>query len=174
MPQGTSELTDTVLDTHAFPPKHPDHSRSGLGAERLSALCFNECYNPSDIRKPIERLEVVKIVPQSEPGEDIRNLIQDPWLSHECSPDPLGYSLSFSDPDFAEQGRDAVYYVRVIQRVSDAINGANLRCEFDDQGNCIAVDPCHANKALTDYEDDCLAPINERAWSSPVFVDFRK
>lgn len=153
-------------------PGCPDHSRAGLGPERLSDLCVDECYNPSDIRKPIERLEVIKIVPQAEPKEDIGNLIQDPWLTHECAPDPMGCSFSFSDPDYAEQGRDAVYYVRVIQQASAAINGANLRCEFDEQGNCIAVDPCHANEALTDYEDDCLAPVKERAWSSPIFVDY--
>ena len=91
---------------------------------------------------------------------------------HQCPAERLGCGFSFTDPEYAEQGRDAVYYVRVVQQASNAVNGDNLRCEFDKQGNCIAVNPCHANEALTDYEDDCLAPINEQAWSSPIFVDY--
>lgn len=183
---GTSHPMGSELTTNVSPqfqvkavgafeqkPGCPDHSRAGLGADRLSALCLNECYNPSDKRKPIARLEIVKILPQIVPAEDIGNLIQDPWLVHECPPDPLGCSLNFNDPDYAEDGRDAVYYVRAIQSVSDAINGDNLRCEFDALGNCIAVNPCHGNEALTEFEDDCLAPVNERAWSSPIFVDWK-
>ena len=153
-------------------PGCPDHSRAGLGPERLRALCVNECYNPSDTRKLIERLEIIKIMPQANPGEDIGKLIEDPWLVHQCPPEQSGCGFSFTDPEYAEQGRDAVYYVRVVQQASNAVNGDNLRCEFDPQGNCIAVNPCHGNEALTDYEDDCLAPINEQAWSSPIFVDY--
>lgn len=33
----------------------------------------------------------------------------------------------------------------------------------DDQGACIAVNPCHDKEALTGYEDGCLAPVSERA-----------
>jgi hypothetical protein len=153
-------------------PGCPEFSRRGLGAERMAALCRDECYNPSERRKIIERLEVVKITPQVRPGEPIDGLIQDPWLVHPCPQDQLGCSFSFSDPDYAPGERDAVYYVRAIQQASAAINGANLRCEYDANGQCIAVDPCHANEALTDYEDDCLAPVQERAWSSPIFVDY--
>lgn len=153
-------------------PGCPDHSRAGLGPERLRALCVNECYNPSDTRKLIERLEIIKITPRATPDEDIGKLIEDPWLVHQCPAEQLGCGFSFTDPEYAEQGRDAVYYVRVVQQASNAVNGDNLRCEFDKQGNCIAVNPCHANEALTDYEDDCLAPINEQAWSSPIFVDY--
>jgi hypothetical protein len=60
----------------------------------------------------------------------------------------------------------------VIQEFSDAVNGANLRCEYNDQGECIKVNPCHGNARLTPYQDDCLAPVNELAWSSPIFVDY--
>lgn len=155
-------------------PGCPESSRLGLGADRLQALCRNECYNPSETRKIIERLEVVKITPQIEPGEPVETLIQDPWLVHECPADQLGCSFSFTDTDYAAGARDSVYYVRAIQAASDAVNGGNLRCEFDDEGKCIAVNPCHGDDALTDREDDCLAPVHERAWSSPIFVDFEQ
>ncbi|MCY4426243.1 MAG: DUF3604 domain-containing protein [Halieaceae bacterium] len=179
LPMGSEQATRTspefqvkAVGAWEQKPGCPDHSRAGLGPERLQALCLNECYNPSDTRKLIERLEIVKISPQANTEEDIGKLIEDPWLVHECPPEQSGCSFSFTDPEYGQQGRDAVYYVRAVQQASPAINGDNLRCEFDEQGNCIAVNPCHGNEALTDYEDDCLAPVNELAWSSPIFVDY--
>ena len=70
-----------------------------------------------------------------------------------------------------EGGRDTVYYVRAIQEPSLAINGAQLRCEYDEKGHCISVSPCYGD-SRTDYQDDCLAETEERAWSSPIFVRF--
>ena len=96
------------------------------------------------------------------------------WLVHQCPADQLGCSFSFTDTDYATGARDAVYYVRAVQAASDAINGDNLRCEFDGEGKCIVVNPCHGNEVLTEYEDDCLAPVNELAWSSPIFVDYEQ
>ncbi len=155
-------------------PGCPQHSRSGLSAQRLASLCLNECYNPSEQRKLIERLEIVKISPQREADEPVADLIQDPWLVHDCPRDQAGCSFSFSDDAYGTDGRDAVYYVRAIQATSDALNGANLRCEYDERGECIAVNPCHGSEVFTDPADDCLAPVNERAWSSPIFVDYGK
>jgi hypothetical protein len=42
-----------------------------------------------------------------------------------------------------------------------------LRCERDAGGNCLRVDFCDPLS-----EDERLAEAEERAWSSPIFVDF--
>jgi hypothetical protein len=89
---------------------------------------------------------------------------------HACPPGGDGCQVSFSDPEFASAGRDAVYYVRAIEEASPTVNGGGLRCSRDEFGDCIAIDPCRAD-APTAYEDDCLTVVEERAWSSPIFVD---
>jgi hypothetical protein len=152
-------------------PGCPEHTLSSLSAERVHHLCRGECYNPSDTRRRITRIEVVRIRPQARPGEPIAPLIEDPWRTLPCPGDRSGCEVEFDDPEFAGSGRDAVYYVRAIEEPSLAVNAANLRCEYDGDGNCTKVNPCFGDYR-TDYEDDCLAETEERAWSSPIFVDF--
>jgi Protein of unknown function (DUF3604) len=151
-------------------PGCPADSPQGLARERLAHLCHGQCYNPSDRRHPIAAIEVVRIRPQRTPHEDVGGLIEDPWLRHDCPADPAGCSFAFDDPEFATSGRDTVYYVRVLQETTPAINGANLRTEFDAAGNAVRVAPC-SGSYRTPADDDCLAPVQERAWSSPIFVD---
>ena len=151
-------------------PGCPQHSLSALDADRLHHLCRGECYNPSDTRKLIRRIEVVRIRPQRRRGEPVAPLIEDPWRVFECAPDPAGCAVRFSDPDFAESGRHALYYVRAIQEPTPVVNGANLRCTYDASGNCIEANPCYGD-FRTPYEDDCLVDREERAWSSPIFVN---
>ena len=97
-------------------------------------------------------------------------LIEDVWRRFPCEPDPAGCSASFEDEEFLGAQRDAVYYVRALQAETPAINGANLRTEFDAEGRAVRVNPC-AGGFRTPADDDCLAPVQERAWSSPVYVD---
>jgi hypothetical protein len=153
-------------------PGCPDYAVSGLGAQRLDNLCHGDCYNPGDERQRITHIEVVKITPQNVPGEDFSDIIFDDWKVLECEADAEGCTVEFDDPDFVGGGRDSLYYVRAVQEPTPTINGGHLRCEYDEKGQCIKVNPCYAHE-LTDASDDCLAPSAHRAWSSPIFVDFK-
>jgi hypothetical protein len=149
----------------------PDHAVNALGEQRLEWLCGGECYNPTDERHLIERIEVVRIRPQQHADEAVGPLIEDPWRSFDCAPDPMGCTVEFEDSEFVAGGREAIYYVRAIQQESPMINAANVRCEYSETGECIAVNPCYGDYR-TDDADDCLAPASQRAWSSPIFVGF--
>jgi len=147
----------------------PDDALAALSPERLAHLCKGECYHPGDRRRLITRIEIVRIRPQQEPGEEVASLIEDPWRSFACEPDPAGCAVTVSDPDFARDGRDTVYYARVFEAPAPAINAGNLRCERDAAGNCVRVHPCPGPAG---NDDDCLAPHQPRAWSSPIWADF--
>ena len=150
-------------------PGCPDYTLGSLSGERLQLLCKGECYNPSDERRLITRIEVVRIQPQNHPDEPVASLIRSPWRSFECDPTPTGCSVTFDDPEFATAGRDTLYYVRAIEAPAPGINAAGLRCDYDANGRCAEVDLCN-DSGVSD--DDCLAEHEPRAWSSPIFVDF--
>jgi len=148
-------------------PGCPSYVGAALSAERLEALCFGECHHPSDQRRVIERIEVIRIRPRVSRDEDVALLIEDPWRTFECEPSQAGCSVTFDDPDFAVAGRDSVYYVRAVEEPGEHVNADNLRCERDADGRCVATRPCRSGDG-----DECLAPERARAWSSPIFVDF--
>jgi hypothetical protein len=134
-----------------------------LGPERLDWLCMNECYHPSDRRKPITRIEVVRIRPQASPDEAVADLIEDPWGS--------GCRVTFTDEERPWREREVAYYVRAIQAPSDAVNGDPLRCDRDEAGRCVRARLCAGDGTVGSAEtDDCLAPVEERAWSSPIWI----
>lgn len=150
-------------------PGCPDYALQGLTKERLELLCKGECYNPSDVRKHITRIEVVRVLPQSYPDEPVDGLIQDPWRVHECPADSSGCQFEFTDPEYGAMKRPATYYVRAIEEPSLAVNGDSLRCEYDEQGRCIKTTPCYGD-FRTGNDDDCRAMVEERAWSSPIYL----
>lgn len=152
-------------------PGCPDYSSTQLSQEDIMSICKNECYNPSDVRKKISRIEVIKITPQMYSGEDVNNLIQDVWKSFECPMNGEGCSITFTDESFESSERDTSYYVRAVQEPSTVINANNLRCTYNESGECEKVNICHGD-FKTAREDDCLSTSEEKAWSSPIFVDY--
>jgi hypothetical protein len=150
-------------------PGCPDFAALGLSAQRLEHLCGGECYNPTNERIPITRIEVVRIRPQITQGEDVARLIEDVWRSFPCNDVGQGCTIEFSDAQFTRARRDTVYYVRAIQAPTPRINGGALRPRLDTRGNTTAVDPCYGDWR-TPRSDNCLADVEERAWASPIFV----
>ncbi|MFT5696000.1 MAG: hypothetical protein ACI9QQ_001979 [Myxococcota bacterium] len=148
-------------------PGCPEESKAALSEERLERLCGGECYFPSDTRRLITRVEIVRIRPQLHAAEVLEPLIEDPWRVIECEPNPDGCVVTFTDPDFVVGQRDVTYYARAIEEPSLAVNGDQLRCDRNEQGECETINPCDPWAPDT---DDCLASIEERAWSSPIFV----
>jgi len=150
-------------------PGCPEWSFDALGEEGVARVCAGECYHPSDARRPIERIEVVRVLPQARPDEPVTPLIQDPWQVFECEGDPAGCSVVFSDPDYQRTGRDAVYYVRAFEGSKPTINADGVSCLYDDSGNCTSVDICGLDGNAS---DECLGEAEPKAWSSPIFVDW--
>jgi hypothetical protein len=147
-------------------PGCPADAGEALGPERIERLCRGECYHPSDQRRLITRIEVIRIRPQSRAGEPVERLIEDPWKVLPCEPSASGCTQTFTDPDFVREGRESLYYVRAIEAPSPAVNAGLLRCEKDAAGECTKVRAC----IDAPEGDDCLAETEERAWSSPIFL----
>ena len=137
----------------------PQESIDSLSPDRLNYLCAGECYNPSNERHIIERVEIIKITPQEYAGEAISPLIQDAWKTLSCE----GASecvIEFEDENYS---RDSVYYVRAIQEGTLAINGGS-KADRENFKLC-------KGSFRTDLNDNCLALSNERAWSSPIYLN---
>ena len=149
-------------------PGCPSATRERLGPERLAQLCRGECYFPSDERRAIQRIEVVRIQPGDERGGAAPPTIEDPWRVLPCDGGPEGCEATFSDPDFPTAARDTVYYVRAIEQPSPVIAADPLGCTRDQAGRCVSLDPCFDRPD----SDDCKTPSEQRAWSSPIFVDW--
>ena len=151
-------------------PGCPESTRANLGAERLQRLCLGECYHPNDQRYRIDRIEVVRIRKQRQPGEAVETLIEDPWRVFPCDDVGQGCLIEFEGAQ-PEANRESLYYVRALQEPTDAVNGDPLQCERDEDGQCLSAPGCPASGPEFDPKDDCLAPVQERAWSSPIFIE---
>jgi hypothetical protein len=167
---GAPEFEVRALGDFVQRPGCPDTHVRALGPERLARLCRGECYHPGPTRHPIASIEVVRVRPRRTPRERAPDLVEDPWLRFDCAPDPAGCTVRFRDEPQAGSRRPAAYYVRALQEPTPAINAATLRTQLDADGNATRVRPCLAGWR-TPADDDCLAPAQERAWSSPIFVD---
>lgn len=152
-------------------PGCPDHALRGLSEQRLEKICGGECYHPTDKRKRITRIEVVRIRRQVSPDEPIESLIDDPWKVLPCPAGGSGCVQEFIDPDFLSGDRAVLYYARAIEEAAPAVNADGLRCrERSADGTCLKVDPCYGD-SRTDKDDDCLGQSEARAWSSPIYLN---
>ena len=145
-------------------PGCPSDTFSNLSSERVDYLCAGECYHPSDERHAIQKIEVIKITPQEYAGERVAGLIHDAWKTFDCSNNEF-CEINFVDEEFT---RDSVYYIRAVQEPTLAINGKQIEIFSDQDKNIAKI--CKGSYK-TDLEDDCLFPNQERAWSSPIFVN---
>ena len=177
LPMGSTARLDTLprfrvraAGSFEQKPGCPEHAVDALGPERIQAICQGECYNPGSARRPISRIEVVRIRPQAHQDEPLEGLVEDPWRTFPCPADGSGCVIEFADTDFAEAKRDAVYYVRAIEAPAALIHGSDpLRCRYDETGKCVEIEPCGATAPI---DDDCLSEAEPRAWSSPIYVDY--
>ena len=94
------------------------------------------------------------------------------WKVFDCLPSQQGCEIEFTDEEFSRNLRDSIYYVRAIQEPSPVVNAGNLRCSYNEKGECIKVNICYGD-SRTDKDDDCLSLSEERAWSSPIYVNFK-
>ena len=179
-PMGSAVTMDTtprfrakVLGSFKQLPGCPDYVVAALEKNHLQKMAQGECYNPSEERYEIASIEVIKIRPQAVAGEAISPLIEDTWKQFNCEPSPEGCIVEFEDPDFVAEGRDALYYVRALEEPIATVNGGNLRTSFDENGQAETTDMCYGDYR-TSIDDDCQQPHSQRAWSSPIFVDYKK
>ena len=149
-------------------PGCPDYASQALSNDELEKICNSECYNPTDERRIIQRVEVIKITPQSYEGESIGELISDTWKIFECGSTIC--SFEFIDEEFTTAQRDSIYYVRAIEEPIETIASDPLGCEYDENGKCIKTKICRLGHKK---HNECLAPSEHRAWSSPIFVNYR-
>jgi hypothetical protein len=138
----------------------PTESIDSLSPDRLEYLCAGECYNPTNERHIIDRIEVIKITPQSYAGEAVSPLINNEWKSFSCK-NQSECIIEFEDENYS---RDSVYYVRAIQELTPAINGENVSASSEEFQLC-------KGSFRTDLQDNCLGEVNERAWSSPIYLN---
>jgi len=174
-PMGSEVVTDAsprfrarALGAFEQKPGCPAFVHAALDADRIESLCLGECFHPSEIRKTIDRIEVVRIRPGAESTSGVGPRIEDPWLRFDCPEGEEGCLFEFEDLEYAQSPVETAYYVRAVQSESLAVNGDPLRCERDAEGRCLRARACagDAGGAI----DDCLDPVGERAWSSPIFL----
>jgi hypothetical protein len=149
-------------------PGCPAYSSDGLSQDRLEKICNSECYNPSNERRLISRIEVIKILPQQFEGEPVEGLVDDVWKSFPCN--STSCKISFEDEQFSIGRRDVVYYVRAIEEPTATLSADPLSCEFDENGQCIQAEVCRVG--VNKNRGECVAPAEHRAWSSPIFLNY--
>ena len=149
-------------------PGCPEDTHQALSSERIEHLCMGECYHPSDQRRAISRIEIVRIAPRSAPTSPWHRSSRTPGAPTPATVTPPAACTPSATPEFRKDGRDTLYYARVYEVPKPGINANNLRCRYDADGRCVEVDLC---PDADGSDPECLAPHEPRAWSSPIYVD---
>jgi hypothetical protein len=168
MPRCPAEVDSRDLDADCY----ESAATPGELFEKLDQLRFDTivmphgntwgCYTP-----PGSTLEKQLTAQQNDPSEQLTFEIMP---GHGNSEEYRAWRATDFSREFTAAGRDTVYYVRAIEEPSSSVNAGHLRRKYDESGNCLEVDPCYGDYR-TDSSDDCTTPIEERAWSSPIYVD---
>ena len=153
-------------------PGCPGEARAALEPERLRSLCADECYHPGDERHPIVAIEVVRIRPQQTAAEDDRTADR----GSVAAPAMRAGSgrLRRALPGRRVRRRSARHgLLRAGAPGGDALPSTARTCapSSTPTGRPQSVRPCTGGYK-TPSSDNCLAPVSERAWSSPIYVDF--
>ncbi len=152
-------------------PGCPDYVKASLDSYKLEKMSLGECYNPTEKRYNIERIEITRIRPQAYKDEPVDALIEDRWKVFECPENLVKCEITFTDDEYESQTRDTIYYARVIEQDIPMINAGTMRTKFNDKGEALSVDLCYGSYQ-TAQDDDCLTDQGHRAWSSPIFVNY--
>jgi hypothetical protein len=161
--EGTPKFRVRAAGAFAQLPGCPDEVTEALGADRVDRICAGECYRPSNERRRISRIEVVRIGRQMKETEAVEELVEDPWLTIPCPADAEVCEVEFEDPWYVAADREVLYYVRAIQEATPAVNAGLLRCDGD------KCEPCYGDYRVP-FDEDCLSMNQERAWSSPIYL----
>ncbi len=153
-------------------PGCPEDAFTALGEERVEELCYDECYNPSDERKKITRIEVIRVMPQEYEDQPVDDRIQDSWKVHDCDISQVGCSFTFQDNEFLGAKQDVSYYVRAIEEPSPTINVKGGVCKREENGECVEFKLCTQDWKHPRDLESCSEEGEHRAWSSPIYVDY--
>ena len=133
-PMGSAQRLDAaptfrVRAAGSFEPRPgcPEETKALLSPERLTSLCLGECYFPSNRRRPITRIEIIRIRRQLDPSEPIAPLIEDPWQTFSCEGGEQGCEVVFRDDEYPRLDRPTAYYARVVERASAHGRGGSAR-----------------------------------------------
>ena len=79
--------------------------------------------------------------------------------------------MEFEDSNYKIGQLDTLYYERAYEEPIPTVNGGNMRATADKEGNT-KIDQCFGDYR-TNVDDDYLEMVPKRAWSSPIFIDYR-
>ena len=150
-------------------PRRRRTRRSARSASSASARA--SATTRATARRPITRIEVVRIRPQARAGEPVEPLIEDPWRELRVRRrDPPGCVATFDGPGLRRRrARRALLRARdrgaERRRSTAASSAASATPRVAAPRSTSAASPAATTTTAS-------APSEPRAWSSPIYVDY--